>query len=35
MLILQQMIIFVLLMAAGALARRYEILTPANQPQIT
>ena len=35
MLILQQMIIFVLLMAVGALARRYEILTPANQPQIT
>ncbi|WP_302357243.1 hypothetical protein [uncultured Megasphaera sp.] len=29
------MIIFVLLMAVGALARRYEILTPANQPQIT
>ena len=35
MLILQQMIIFVLLMVVGALARRYEILTPANQPQIT
>ena len=35
MLILQQMVIFVLLMAVGALARRYEILTPANQPQIT
>lgn len=28
------MVIFVLLMAVGALARRYEILTPANQPQI-
>ena len=35
MLVLQQMIIFVLLMVVGALARHYKILTPENQPQIT
>lgn len=35
MLVLQQMIIFVLLMVVGALARHYQILTPENQPQIT
>lgn len=35
MLVLQQMIIFVLLMAVGALARHHHILTPENQPQIT
>lgn len=35
MLVLQQMIIFVLLMVVGALARHYKILTLENQPQIT
>lgn len=35
MAVFQQMIIFVILMAAGAAARRCGILTPENQPQLT
>ncbi|MCH3949642.1 MAG: AEC family transporter [Acidaminococcus sp.] len=35
MLVLQQMIIFVIIMVVGAVARKHQILTPENQPQIT
>jgi predicted permease len=35
MAVFQQMIIFVILMAVGAVARRCGILTPENQPQLT
>jgi predicted permease len=35
MLVLQQMLIFILIMAVGAYARRKNILTPENQGQIT
>lgn len=34
-LVLQQMVIFVLLMCIGALAKRYKIFTPENQSQLT
>jgi predicted permease len=35
MLVLQQKIIFVIIIMVGALARKHQILTSENQPQIT